>query len=128
MTAYPRSLGRTARNMLTFRDRRAALEEWVIVGAWLADARTTQSGLNRCTTCQETFFAFGKRPGAPRIYSESAAFALSFAALQQAAHETFDADGPHWPLYITPASQGLVHGLAAYRNSTIPRSPAVPAQ
>ena len=68
LSAFPRAVGRTAANMVTFRDRNLAWRQWALFAGALANAGSSVELYRRCPTCTErdTFF-YGSRPCASRL-------------------------------------------------------------
>src|SRR5262252_6309136 len=62
----PRAMQRTALNMVTFRNRNLAIQQWIDIAATFADAETTRESINRGSTEFNPFL--GRRPGGPRTY------------------------------------------------------------
>ncbi len=126
LTAYPRAVARTAWNMLTFKSKQAAIEQWVVLGAVLYDIRSTDQRLRACARCTEaTSWFYGVRPGTRRLYAQGSAVAFTYGAMIQLGHEQ-DAGGPRIVNRIAPAGFAAAvaagHTMAARDNLALHRS------
>lgn len=121
VTAYPRLLGRTARNMVTFHDKFAAIEEWSQLGMAAYDGWTTNRDINHHRPGfdpTEEMPLFGKRPGAARIFGQGALFAFQEAAFTQTTHEHIDG-GNSQAWNVIPLGVSSLHVLHGVLNQHI---------
>lgn len=118
VTALPRAWGRTARNMFTFRDPLAAVQQWGQIAAVMMDARSTDVGINQCRCMVELNPFLGKHPSSARIYIEMNFFALNEVATTQFFHEQLDPGRKREQAltFIPLAESGALHGWAASHN------------
>ncbi len=88
VTAAPRAVGRTAENMVTFGDRRLALNQWILMTAVLIDAKTSFDLTRRCPEpCENYSFVWGAHPPAARVYGLLGLTGMYYATINQAAWE-----------------------------------------
>jgi hypothetical protein len=92
-------IGYTGRNMVTFRDKKAAFEEWGIILSFYADAYETRQAQHFCRGCQETSPLLGTNPGSFRVFGTELAIGYGFAYLTQ---KMRDSGGPKG-LWAVPA-------------------------
>lgn len=111
VTAIPRALGRTARNMVTFRDKQAAIEEWGNVGVGVADVVTTHNLLQQSASASEANPLFGKRPSLGFLLSFTLATAWTEAGLTQYSHEHYDQQS-HWVTFTPIVFYATAHVTA----------------
>lgn len=126
LSAIPRAVGRTAGNMVTFRDRSLALHQWLLVGAALANAGSSIDLYHRCPSCSErdTFF-YGSRPSAARLVGLELMGGMAYSTIQQAAWESSYNEGRsrewrilvRWVPTIAPVAG---YAWAVYNNARIP--------
>lgn len=96
LTAVPRLFGRTAKNMVTFKDKQAAFEEWGSVGIALTDGLVSHNVISRVPDAQEADPLYGRRPSLARYVSITLTSGMVEAALTQYGHETWDNGGSRW--------------------------------
>ncbi len=133
MTAVPRSFERTAENMATFKDRRLALNQWILMAAVLIDAKTSFDLTLRCAEpCENYSFVFGAHPAAIRVYGLLGITGMYYATINQAAWEiSYTETDPTARLFeryffLFPA---VLHGWFAFRNAQIqPKSSVTSGQ
>jgi len=120
VTAAPRAVGRTAENMVTFRDRRLALNQWILMAAVLIDAKTSFDVTRRCAEpCENYSFVFGAHPSEIRVFGLLGVTGMCYATINQAAWELSyteaDRGGREFERYffLFPA---VMHGWFALRN------------
>ena len=116
LTAYPRLLGRTARNMVTWHDKFAAAEEWAQIGMALYDGWVTNRVINHHQPQfdpTEINPLFGARPSASRIFGEGAMLAFQESAFTQLTHEEIDGRSSQaWDIVpLGLSSLHVVHGM-----------------
>jgi hypothetical protein len=124
MTAVPRAFGRTAENMVTFKDPRLALNQWILVAAVMTDAKTSLDVEHRCPVlCRERdSLLYGAHPTGLRIFGLLSTAGLYYSTINQAAWELSytesDPRGRAFERYffLFPA---FLHGWTAYRNTQI---------
>lgn len=125
VTAAPRAVGRTAENMLTFKDRSLALHQWVLVAAIMANAGSEVDLYSRCQNCHELDTAFyGLHPSGGRVILEELAGAMFFSTVQQGAWESsYEEHSSEWRAverWAPTALPVLQYTWLTYRNTTIP--------
>lgn len=111
ISAYPRLLCRTGRNMVTWHDKFAAASEWAQVGMALYDSHTTNSVLHHHLPQFQPYEAdplFGRHPSSSRIYGEGAVLAFHEAAFTQLTHENIDKQSA-WEWDIVPLAMSSLH-------------------
>jgi hypothetical protein len=126
LSAIPRAVGRTAGNMVTFRDRSLAFHQWLLVGASLVNAESSIDLYRRCPSCSErdTFF-YGSRPSVARLIGLELMGGMAYSTIQQAAWESsYNEQRSHewrilvrWAPTIAPVAG---YAWAIYNNARIP--------
>jgi hypothetical protein len=111
----PRAMQRTALNMVTFRNRELAIQQWVDIAATFADAETTRRSIDRGSTESNPFL--GSRPGAARIYITLLTVGFSYATMTQVIHDRVERPRP-FEFGITGMA-ALSHSFVAYHNTTV---------
>jgi hypothetical protein len=89
LSAFPRAVGRTAENMVTFRDRSLAFHEWLLIGAALASTGSSIDLYHRCPACTErdTLF-YSSRPAAGRLVGLELLGGMGYSTIQQVSWES----------------------------------------
>lgn len=105
LTAVPRALGRTAANMVTFKDKTAALEQWASLGITVADGLVSEHALKSApANTIEVNPIFGSHPTTATYLAINIPFGMLSATMTQLAHEDFDHNGgvkrTVWPSVI----------------------------
>ena len=109
-------LGRTARNMVTFRDKQAALQQWGIVLANSLDAYTTARVLSACTDCIEANPIYGKHPSSLRSIGIRVGLLTYILAGQQYIHENLDHTSWRGVTWLVPAESAGLETWAVVHN------------
>lgn len=125
LTAAPRAVGRTAENMVTFKDRNLALHQWILVAAIMANAGSDVDLYNRCQNCHELDSAFfGLHPSTGRLIGEELVGAMLFSTVQQAAWEFSSGErASEWRVlgrWVPTVFPVLAYSAVSYRNSAVP--------
>lgn len=123
LTAVPRAFGRTAENMVTFKDRGLALNQWMLMGAVLIDAKTSLDLTRRCPVpCENYGSVWGAHPSAARVYGTLGLTGMYYSALNQVAWEISDEEtnsaGRTFERYFM-LTAAVVHARLAVRNTQI---------
>lgn len=116
ITAVPRVVGRTARNMVTFHDRLAAVQEWAIFAADTADLFTTVRLLDRFPTTYETHWLMPRRPTHLHFALQGLGQALLESSFEQYSHELLDGKPSYGAKFAPLLAFGYSHGRAALDN------------
>jgi hypothetical protein len=123
LTAVPRAFGRTAENMVTLKDRRLALNQWILMGAVLVDAKTSLDLTRRCPEpCENYSFVWGAHPPAARVYGLLGLTGFYYSTIDQVSWEiSYTETDPTAHLFeryffLFPA---VLHGWFAFRNAQI---------
>src|SRR5262249_15142344 len=111
----PRAMQRTALNMVTFRNRNLAIEQWIDIAATLADAETTRESINRGSTEFNPFL--GRRPSGARTYITLLTVGFTYGTMTQVIHERVERPRP-FELGIT-GTAAFTHAIVAYHNTTV---------
>jgi hypothetical protein len=111
----PKAMGRTAVNMVTFRNRETALMQWVDIAASLADAETSRRSINRGSA--EYNPLLGRHPSGPRTYATLLTNGFAYATLSQVIQDGVEKPRP-FTLGITAMAVGA-HSFVAYHNTTV---------
>ena len=118
VTAIPRAMGRTAKNMVTFRDPMAALEEWGTCAAVAVDVAESIHVLKLDPTAIETSPLMPKRPTSLEWSIYGFVGCLGEASYTQWGHEYLDSSYK-WPQNFGGlAISGIIHGKAASDNAS----------
>jgi hypothetical protein len=131
LTAAPRAVGRTAKNMVTFKDPGLALNQWILMAAVLVDAKTSLDLTRRCPEpCENYAFVWGAHPSAARVYGTLGLTGLYYSTLNQVAWEISytesDPAGRAFERYFI-LTAAVVHARLAVRNTQIqPAAPSTP--
>jgi len=112
LLSVPREVGRTARNMTTFHDKAAALEEWGNLGVTLADFIVSENVLRRDPAVQEVNPIFGRHPSMGRYIAIGTPFGMYGAVVTQYLHEQTDGTDKHYWTYLPAGVDGAIHGAA----------------
>ena len=115
LMVVPKAMGRTAINMVTFRNRESALLQWVDMAAAFADAETTRRSITRGSTENNPFL--GRRPGGPRTYATLLTVGFGYATMTQVIQDRVEKPRP-FTLGVT-ALAVVAHSYVAYRNTTV---------
>jgi hypothetical protein len=115
LLVVPKAMGRTAVNMVTFRNRETALMQWVGIAAAVADAETTRRSISRGSTEYNPFL--GRRPSAARTYTTLLTVGFGYATMTQVIQDRVERPRP-FTLGITTMA-AVSHAYVAYRNTTI---------
>lgn len=126
-TAAPRAVGRTAENMVTLKDRRLALNQWILMAAVMADAKTSLDLTRRCILpCENYSFVWGAHPPAAKVYGLLGLTGFYYSTINQVSWEVSytetDPTARLFERYFFLFPAGL-HGWFAFRNAQI--QPAV---
>jgi len=115
LMSVPKAIGRTALNMVTFRNRESAILQWTAVAAAIADAETTRRSMGRNGVEHNPLL--GRRPSGPRAYATLLGMGFGYATMTQVIQDRVEKPRPFkW------AITGLAivaHGYVAYHNTTI---------
>lgn len=111
LAAIPKEIARTGKNMVTFRDKQAAIEEWGNIGVGVADVVTTHNLLQQSASASEANPLFGKRPSLGFLLSFTLATAWTEAGLTQYSHEHYDRQS-HWVTFTPIAFYATAHVTA----------------
>lgn len=111
----PRAMQRTALNMVTFRNRELAIQQWVDIAATFADAETTRRSINRGSTEDNPFL--GRSPSAARTYVTLLTVGFTYATLTQVVQDKVERPRP-FTFGIT-AMAAISHAYVAYHNTTV---------
>jgi hypothetical protein len=125
LTAVPRAVGRSAENMVTFKDRNLALHQWLLFAALMANAGSEVNLYSRCQNCHElNTIIYGLHPSAGRLIGEEFIGAMFFATIQQESWElSYEQRSAgrrileRWAPTILPV---MTYSVVTYRNTTIP--------
>lgn len=90
-----RLAGRTAANMVTFKDKRAAIAEWGITLSFAADAYESRQVQHFCVGCAETSPLLGEHPSRFRLFATEGALAFITDMQAQGIREVSKGDS-HW--------------------------------
>jgi hypothetical protein len=115
LLVIPKAIGRTAVNMVTFRNRETALMQWVDLAAAFADAETTRRSINRGSTEYNPFL--GRRPSAARTYTTLLTVGFGYATMTQVIQDRVERPRP-FTLGITTMAV-ISHAYVAYHNTTV---------
>jgi hypothetical protein len=115
LLVVPKAMGRTAVNMVTFRNRNLAIMQWMDIAATLADAETTRRSINRGSTEYNPFL--GRHPSAFRTYATLLTVGFSYATMTQVIQDKVEKPRP-FTLGITTMAT-VSHAYVAYHNTTV---------
>jgi hypothetical protein len=115
LLVVPKAMGRTAVNMVTFRNRNLAIMQWMDIAATIADAETTRRSINRGST--EYNPLLGRHPSAFRTYATLLTVGFSYATMTQVIQDRVEKPRP-FTLGIT-AMATVSHAYVAYHNTTV---------
>ena len=115
LMVVPKAMGRTAVNMVTFRNRESAVLQWLDVAAAFADAETTRRSISRGSTEYNPFL--GRRPGGPRTYATLLTMGFGYATMTQVIQDRVEKPRP-FTLGLT-AMTVTAHSIVAYHNTTV---------
>jgi len=123
VTAAPRAVGRTAENMVTFKDHGLALNQWILMGAVLFDAKTSLDLTRRCPEpCENYGSVWGAHPSAARVYGLLGLTGIYYSTLNQVAwevsYEETNPAGRAFERYFM-LTAAVVHARLAIRNTQI---------
>lgn len=123
LTAAPRAVGRTAENMVTFKDRGLALNQWILMTAVLVDAKTSLDLTRRCPeSCENYGSVWGAHPSAARVYGMLGLTGMYYSTLNQVAwevsYEETNPAGRAFERYFV-LTAAVVHARLAVRNTQI---------
>jgi len=123
LTAVPRAFGRTAENMVTFKDRGLALNQWILMTTVLIDAKTSLDLTHRCPVpCENYGSVWGAHPSAARVYGTLGLTGVYYSTLNQVAWEVSDTEddpgGRTFERYFM-LTAAVVHARFAIRNTQI---------
>jgi hypothetical protein len=126
-TAAPRAVGRTAENMVTFKDRGLALNQWILMAAVLVDAKTSLDLTRRCPEpCENYGSVWGAHPSAALVYGMLGLTGIYYSTLNQVAwevsYEETDPAGRSFERYFM-LTAAVVHARLAVRNTQIYPAP-----
>ena len=111
----PRAMQRTALNMVTFRNRELAIQQWVDIAATFADAETTRRSIDRGSTEYNPFL--GSRPSGPRAYVTLLGIGFTYGTMTQIIHERVERPRP-FEFGLTGMA-AFAHAFVAYHNTTV---------
>lgn len=115
LMAVPKAMGRTAVNMVTFRNRESAIMQWMDMAAAIADAETTRRSINRGST--EYNPLLGRSPSTARTYATLLTIGFGYATMTQVIQDRVEKPRPFkWGL---TAMAVISHSYVAYRNTTV---------
>jgi hypothetical protein len=115
LMVVPKAMQRTALNMVTFRNRELAIQQWVDIAATFADAETTRRSINRGSTEDNPFL--GRSPSAARTYVTLLTVGFTYATLTQVVQDKVERPRP-FTFGIT-AMAAISHAYVAYHNTTV---------
>src|SRR5262249_7092245 len=115
LMVVPRAMQRTALNMVTFRNRNLAIQQWVDIAATFADAETTRRSINRGST--EYNPLLGTRPSAARTYVTLMTTGFTYATMTQIVQDRVERPRP-FTLGIT-AMAAFAPAYVSYHNTTV---------
>jgi hypothetical protein len=123
VTAAPRAVGRTVENMVTFKDRGLALNQWILMTAVLLDAKTSLDLTRRCPEpCENYGAVWGAHPPAARVYGILGLTGIYYSTLNQVSwevsYEEPNRAGRTFERYF-PLAAAVVHARLAVRNTQI---------
>ena len=111
----PKAMGRTAVNMVTFRNRESGVMQWMDIAAALADAETTRRSINRGSMEYNPFL--GRTPSGPRTYFTLLTVGFGYATMTQVIQDRVEKPRM-FKLGLTSMAV-LSHSLVAYHNTTV---------
>lgn len=126
LSAFPRAVGRTAANMVTFRDRNLAWHQWALFAGALANTGSSIDLYHRCPNCTERdMFFYGSRPSASRLVVFELLGGMAYSTIQQVSWESSynKEQPPEWRavLHWVPTAAPLVgYTWATVHNIRIP--------
>ena len=128
VTAAPRAVGRTVENMMTFKDRGLAINQWILMSAVLFDAKTSLDLTRRCPTpCENYGFVWGTHPSAARVYGTLGITGIYYSTINQVSWEISDTEtdpgGRAFERYF-PLFLAVVHATLAVRNTQVQPAPS----
>jgi hypothetical protein len=115
LMVVPRAMQRTALNMVTFRNRELAIQQWLDIAVTFADAETTRRSIDRGSTESNPFL--GTRPSAPRTYITLLAVGFSYGTMTQVIHDRVER--PRLFEFGVTGMATLSHAFVAYHNTTV---------
>ena len=117
LTAMPRAVGRTTKNMVTFRSPWIAAAQWGSLGAAVADGIVSAHVLATLPSSYEANPLFGKHPSIGKYLAITIPAGMFSATVTQYGHETNEGWRSGLPFLIT----GTVHGAAIAWNEHLLR-------
>ena len=115
LMVVPRTMQRTALNMVTFRNRELAIQQWVDIAATFADAETTRRSIDRGSTEDNPFL--GRRPSAARTYVTLLTVGFTYSTMTQVIQERVPK--PRLFTYAITSMAAFSHSYVAYHNTTV---------
>ena len=115
LMVVPRAMERTAVNMVTFRNRELAIQQWVDIAATFADAETTRRSIDRGSSEFNPFL--GRRPSAARTYATLLTVGFTYGTMTQIIHERVERPRP-FEFGITGMA-AFSHAFVSYHNTTV---------
>lgn len=108
------TVGRTARNMVTFRDKTAGVEEWLTLAAAIGDAAVSEHALKTLTGAREANPIFGSHPGIGTYLALEIPVGMYSATVTQYAHEQYDRTGKSYRSMLPLAVNGGIHTFGMF--------------
>lgn len=115
LTAVPKLAGRTARNMVTFHDKQAAIEQWSCLVLNLTDGIVSWNAGRVAPNVHEANPLLGPRPSLAHYSFALGGVGFGQAMITQTAHEWFDGTKWKWETF-TPLAFGAaanIYGISA---------------
>lgn len=128
LTAAPRTIGRAYGNMLTFKNKPLAVEQWATLGVMIFDDKTTLDVFHRCYNCVESTWYHinhGRQYGIGVAAIDVAIGTTEYVSIEQYGQEIMkNKPNKYWrALGYTVVSIPLkVHLQAGINNMRIPAS------
>jgi hypothetical protein len=111
----PHAMQRTALNMVTFRNRELAIQQWIDIAATFADAETTRRSIDRGSTEFNPFL--GSRPSGARTYVTLLTVGFTYGTMTQVIHDRVER--PHPFEFGITGMAAISHAFVAYHNTTV---------
>lgn len=108
-------MGRTGRNMATFRDKQAGAEEWAGLAATVADGVVSEHVLSSVPGSYEANPLFGKHPSQAKYLTLTVPIGFYSSVLTQYTHEHYDSQPSQWRAVLPAAiTIGIHSGAIAF--------------
>ena len=118
--------------MVTLKDRRLALNQWILMAAVMVDAKTSLDLTRRCPEpCENYSFVWGAHPPAAKVYGLLGLTGFYYSTINQASWEaSYSETDPAAHLFeryffLFPAG---LHAWFAFRNAQIQPVASTPSQ